>query len=162
MSVFSPSLTALARDVVDGARGKKLRIVTAESCTGGLVAACLTEIPGSSDVLDRGFITYSNDSKMAQLSVERKTLADFGAVSPAAAMEMASGALRASHADISVAITGIAGPGGGTADKPVGLVYIAVGDQSVTKHNFTGDRAAVRLAAVEAALGALKEEIEKS
>jgi nicotinamide-nucleotide amidase len=160
MSLFSPQLTALAQDVVNAARRKNLHIVTAESCTGGLLSGCLTEIAGVSSVLDCGFITYSNDSKMAQLAVEQKTLANFGAVSSQVAIEMAKGALRASHADLAISITGIAGPGGGTAEKPVGLVYIAVADRRkldapiVLKNNFNGDRTTIRLAAIIAALTA--------
>lgn len=165
MSLFPPSLLALAEDVIRHARQKRLRIAAAESCTGGLLSACLTEVSGASDAFDRGFIVYSNDAKMAQLAVERKTLADFGAVSAQTALEMAEGALRASHADIAVAVTGIAGPGGGTAEKPVGLVYLALANGKntdaphVVENHFDGDRAAVRLSSVDAALRALLQDI---
>ncbi|MGE0766894.1 MAG: CinA family protein [Hyphomicrobiaceae bacterium] len=106
-------------------RGKALRIATAESCTGGLIAALLTEIPGSSDVVDRGFVTYSNEAKMQMIGVNQGLLNEFGAVSREVALAMAEGALAHSPADVSIAVTGVAGPGGGTASKPVGLVHIA-------------------------------------
>jgi nicotinamide-nucleotide amidase len=117
---------ALARSLLDLCRMRKLTIVTAESCTGGLVAGALTEIPGSSDVVDRGFVTYSNEAKHAMLGVETATLATFGAVSKETAVAMAVGALEQADANLSVSITGIAGPGGATPDKPVGLVHLAV------------------------------------
>lgn len=101
----------------------KFTIVTAESCTGGLIAAALTEIPGSSDVVDRGFVTYSNAAKESMLGVPHEILRRYGAVSEHTARAMAEGALRASPCDVSVAVTGIAGPGGGSAEKPVGLVH---------------------------------------
>ena len=106
-------------------RERGLHIATAESCTGGLVAAMLTEIAGSSDVVDCGFVTYSNEAKQTLLGVPAATLVRHGAVSAETARAMAAGALQSSRADISVAITGIAGPGGGTRQKPVGLVYFA-------------------------------------
>jgi nicotinamide-nucleotide amidase len=117
---------ALARSLLDLCRMRKLTIVTAESCTGGLVAGALTEIPGSSDVVDRGFVTYSNEAKHAMLGVETATLATFGAVSKETAVAMAVGALEQADANLSVSITGIAGPGGATPGKPVGLVHLAV------------------------------------
>jgi nicotinamide-nucleotide amidase len=164
MSLYAEDLIQSAQIIIDEARAKKLHLVTAESCTGGIIAGCLTEIAGSSDVFDRGFVCYSYDSKMAQLDVARKTINDFGAVSAETALEMAEGALRASHADISIAITGIAGPGGGTAEKPVGLVYIGVANGKnantyTLKHNFAGDRSAVRLATLHVALDILHKEI---
>jgi nicotinamide-nucleotide amidase len=165
MSLFPPAVLVLAREILEQAKTKKLRLVTAESCTGGLIAACLTEIAGSSEVFERGFITYSNDAKMTNLGVSRKTLLDFGAVSSETALEMAEGALRASNADIAVAVTGIAGPQGGTDDKPVGLVYIGIaclknGESETFKNIFTGDRSAVRAASVVAALAALKNQLD--
>jgi nicotinamide-nucleotide amidase len=132
---------------------------TAESCTGGLIAGAITDVAGSSAWFDRGFVTYSNDSKSEMLGVRAATLAAHGAVSEATAREMATGALARSAADISVAVTGIAGPAGGSPGKPVGLVCFAWARRggpvdALTVH-FTGDRAAVRSAAVAAALDGL-------
>ena len=122
---YEEELRGLAHALLDLCRAKRLMIATAESCTGGLVAAMLTEIPGSSDVLERGFVTYSNAAKTAMLGVPADVIARFGAVSRETAEAMAQGALAYSPADLAVAITGIAGPGGGTPDKPVGLVHFA-------------------------------------
>lgn len=119
------SSRAAAKRVLDLCRARGLLVATAESCTGGLVAAALTEIAGSSDVVDRGFVTYSNAAKQAMLGVPVGTLERFGAVSAQTAKAMAAGALKNSRADITVSITGIAGPGGGTKQKPVGLVHFA-------------------------------------
>jgi nicotinamide-nucleotide amidase len=124
------SIPALVRLVLTSARQAGVMVATAESCTGGLVAAALTAIPGSSDVMDRGFVTYSNAAKTAMLGVPASLIADVGAVSAEVAAAMAEGALRASNAGITVAITGIAGPGGGSAEKPVGLVYFAAASRS--------------------------------
>lgn len=117
---------ALSRSLLDLCRMRKLKIATAESCTGGLVAAALTEVPGSSDVVDRGFVTYSNEAKHAMIGVETAKLETFGAVSKEVAIAMAFGALEYADVDLAVAITGIAGPGGATPGKPVGLVHFAV------------------------------------
>jgi nicotinamide-nucleotide amidase len=118
-------LRRMARRVLDLCRARGLRVVTAESCTGGLVAGALTEIAGSSDVVDRGFVTYSNAAKEAMLGVPASMLERHGAVSSQTAAAMVKGALKSSLADIAVSITGIAGPGGGSKEKPVGLVYFA-------------------------------------
>jgi nicotinamide-nucleotide amidase len=123
--VIDRALREKAAQVLELFRARGLKIATAESCTGGLVAGALTEIAGSSDVVDRGFVTYSNDAKEAMLGVPPATLARHGAVSAETAAAMAVGALENSSADIVVAITGIAGPGGGTQQKPVGLVHFA-------------------------------------
>ena len=119
-----------AKRVLELFRARGLMIATAESCTGGLVAAALTDIAGSSDVFDRGFVTYSNAAKEAMLAVPAATLKRHGAVSSETAAAMAAGALRHSEADVAVAITGIAGPGGGSKDKPVGLVYFAAASRN--------------------------------
>lgn len=118
-------LVALARRVVEENRAAGRRIATAESCTGGLVAAALTEIPGVSEVFDRAFVTYSNEAKMEMLGVSDDILATLGAVSEATAWAMAAGALKRSNADVAIAISGVAGPGGGSEKKPVGTVVFA-------------------------------------
>ncbi|MEM7618871.1 MAG: CinA family protein [Pseudomonadota bacterium] len=123
--MFPEHLITHAQSTLLECRAKHLKIVTAESCTGGLIAALLTEIPGSSDVFERGFVTYSNQAKIKHLNVSINTLERFGAVSKSVSCEMAQGALQNSMADISIAVTGIAGPGGGSDDKPIGLVHIA-------------------------------------
>jgi len=123
--VIDDGLRKAATKVLALCRARGLEIATAESCTGGLVAAALTAIAGSSDVVDRGFVTYSNAAKQAMLGVPAATLKRHGAVSAETAAAMAAGALKNSRADLSVAITGVAGPGGGTKEKPVGLVYFA-------------------------------------
>ncbi len=124
-TILPAELVAAARHVVDANRAAGRRVTLAESCTGGLVAAALTEIPGSSDVLEAGFVTYSNDAKVALVRVSNDVLETFGAVSVATAWSMAQGALEASGADVAVAITGVAGPGGGSEKKPVGTVVFA-------------------------------------
>ena len=134
MSLFPKDVIDLATDILSACRKRGLMIVTAESCTGGLIAAALTEIAGSSDVVDRGFVTYSNDAKTAMLGVKAETLGAYGAVSKKTAVEMATGALANSLASISVAVTGVAGPSGGSVDKPVGLVHIVVASKAVTVH----------------------------
>ena len=118
-------LVEAARKVIDANRAAGLRVAVAESCTGGLVSAALTEIPGCSDVFEAGFVTYANEAKAQMLSVSEDVLDTFGAVSVATAWSMAQGALKRSRADVAVAITGIAGPGGGSARKPVGTVVFA-------------------------------------
>jgi nicotinamide-nucleotide amidase len=157
--MFADALLAEARAVLDLCRADGLKIAIAESCTGGLVAALLTEIAGSSDVVERGFVTYSNAAKQELIGVAAATLAVHGAVSEATAREMAQGALRASRADIAVSVTGVAGPGGGSAAKPVGLVHFACATRKgvVSAERRFGDlgRGEVRLAAVRQALAML-------
>ncbi len=126
-------------------------MATAESCTGGLIAARITEVAGSSAYFDRGFVTYSNDAKMRQLDVPETLINQFGAVSAEVAKAMAQGALKNSAAQITVSVTGIAGPTGGTPQKPVGLVYIGVATHAgvtVYENHFNGDRASIRQQAV--------------
>ncbi|MEQ1714770.1 MAG: CinA family protein [Hyphomicrobium sp.] len=123
--MFSPELLIRAEKLLATLRAKDLKLATAESCTGGLVAALLTEIPGSSDVFERGFVTYSNAAKTEMLGVPADLIASHGAVSAEVAAAMAFGAVAHSRADVAVAVTGVAGPGGGTDIKPVGLVYLA-------------------------------------
>jgi nicotinamide-nucleotide amidase len=126
MSSANLPFEALARQVLDACRAHGVMLATAESCTGGMIAAALTDIGGSSDVVDRGFVTYSNDAKMEMIGVAKATLDAFGAVSHETALEMAAGALARSKAGIALSVTGIAGPGGGSAEKPVGLVWFGL------------------------------------
>jgi nicotinamide-nucleotide amidase len=129
------SMRSGAREVLDACRAARLRVATAESCTGGLIAATLTEIAGSSDVVERGFVTYHNDAKAEDLGVPEEMLVRHGAVSEPVARAMAEGALARSRTDLAVAVTGVAGPGGGTPEKPVGLVHIALARRSApTRH----------------------------
>lgn len=149
-----------AAALVDLLRGKGFLAATAESCTGGLVAGALTAIPGSSDVVDRGFVTYSNEAKAEMIGVPPALIAEHGAVSQAVALAMVAGALNASRADVAVAITGIAGPGGGSDAKPVGLVHFAAqrrGAPALHVERLYGaiGRAEVREAAVREALDLL-------
>ena len=162
--MFSDELVASAQSLLALYRQAGLRLATAESCTGGLVAALLTEVAGSSDVVERGFVTYSNEAKIEMLGVSQETLTAHGAVSGETAKEMALGALTHSRADAAVSITGIAGPGGATATKPVGLVHLAAArDGRVLQavHDvFPGDRGAVRLAALRQALSLLQDAVQ--
>ena len=128
--MLDDDIVETAREVLDLCRNKRLKIATAESCTGGLVIGALTEVAGSSDVVERGFVTYSGNAKQAMLGVPEKTLAQFGEVSRETAEAMAKGALAHALADLAVSITGIAGPGGGSTAKPVGLVHFAAADRS--------------------------------
>jgi nicotinamide-nucleotide amidase len=123
--MFSDEMKQQAVAFLDAMRASGLHFASAESCTGGLIAALLTDIPGSSDVVDRGFVTYSNEAKSEMIGVPRELIERFGAVSREVALAMAEGAIAHARADVSVAVTGVAGPGGGTAAKPVGLVHIA-------------------------------------
>jgi nicotinamide-nucleotide amidase len=159
--MFDDALLSEARDLLAQARAQHARIVTAESCTGGLIAALLTEIPGSSDVVERGFVTYSNEAKEDLLGVPAELLRIHGAVSEPVCRAMAQGALKNSRAQLGVAVTGVAGPGGGSAEKPVGLVYIATAHQAgdvVTREYRFGDigRERVRLHTVEKAIQLLR------
>lgn len=159
--IFPPDLLLRAQQLLVSSRAQGLRIATAESCTGGLIAALLTEIPGSSDVFGRGFVTYSNQAKQDMLGVPAATLRQHGAVSEAVARLMAEGAVRNSTAQLSVAVTGIAGPGGGSEEKPVGLVHIAVaraGEPTIHRECRFGDigRGEIRLKSVETALEMLQ------
>ena len=155
----------LAAQVLDAARSKGLKIATAESCTGGLIAGALTEVAGSSDVVDRGFVTYSNAAKQQMLGVTARSLTEFGAVSEATAKEMAYGALANSRADIAVSVTGIAGPGGGTETKPVGTVWFGCAEQGLTPtvdHMVFADcnRTEVRSKTVKHALGMILKALD--
>jgi nicotinamide-nucleotide amidase len=162
--MFTLEIETLARLLIDEARSRSLRIVTAESCTGGLVAGAICAIPGASDILDRGFVSYSNRAKQELLGVPGDLIADFGAVSEPVARMMAEGALENSNAHLSVAITGVAGPGGGTPMKPVGTVHIAT---ARTNHGLRHQaelfefetREEIQLAAVQAALQALRDRL---
>lgn len=159
--MFPPDLEDRAAVLLDRCRAAGLTIATAESCTGGLVAGLLTEIPGSSAVFERGFVVYSNEAKQELLGVPAETIAMHGAVSEPTARAMADGALAASCANLAVSVTGIAGPDGGTAEKPVGLIWFALarrGAPTLTREERFGDvgRRTVRLASVSVALELLE------
>ena len=158
---FHAALLSQAEALLESYRRAGLTIATAESCTGGLVAGCLTEIAGSSDVFERGFVTYSNAAKAEVLGVPATLIAERGAVSAEVAEAMARGALERSKADAAVALTGVAGPGGGTAEKPVGLVHFGAvrrgGAARLRREIFGGDRTAVRARSVAIALELLGE-----
>ncbi len=153
-------LQSLAETVLAQCRARSLTIATAESCTGGMIAAALTDIAGSSDVVERGFVTYSNAAKAELLSVPAELIAAKGAVSREVAEAMAAGILGHAPVDLAVSVTGIAGPGGGSPTKPVGLVYLGVARRGQTvrteRHVFAGDRTAVRRAAALRALQLLE------
>jgi nicotinamide-nucleotide amidase len=159
MSLFAAELVQPAEALLASCRAKRLKIATAESCTGGLVAGLLTSISGSSEVFDRGFVTYSNDAKRDMLGVELQTLVEKGAVSAECAREMAHGALKRSDASIAVSVTGIAGPAGGSPEKPIGLVYFACGSRKaiiVEEKRFGAlGRDGIRLASVAFAVDLL-------
>ncbi|MCB2113693.1 MAG: CinA family protein [Parvularculaceae bacterium] len=154
---FPRHIWLLAERIVDKAGAEGLMLATAESCTGGMVAAAITDVPGSSAVFDRGFVTYSNEAKAEMLGAPPAIIETFGAVSRQTACAMANGALERSRADIAVSITGIAGPGGGTDRKPVGLVWFALAAKGrsarAERRVFTdGDRGFVRMRAAQTAL----------
>lgn len=146
----------LVEDLLHQMRNLGLMLVTAESCTGGMIAAIITDRAGSSEVFERGFVTYSNKAKTEELDVPEETLFEHGAVSAQTAMAMVRGAIAHSHAEVAVSVTGIAGPGGGSDEKPVGLVYIGCGMKGGIiesfEHRFKGNREDVRIQSVEAAL----------
>jgi nicotinamide-nucleotide amidase len=139
-ALLPDELVNKARDVVEANRKLGRRIAVAESCTGGLVSAALTEIPGSSEVFEVGYVTYSNAAKLSQLKVSEEVVDTFGAVSVATAWAMARGALASSEADVAVAITGIAGPGGGTPSKPVGTVVFALAEKDADPAKIVADQ----------------------
>jgi nicotinamide-nucleotide amidase len=164
--MFDPALLTQAEELLATLRRRRLKLATAESCTGGLIAGLLTEIAGSSDVVERGFVVYSNEAKMQMLGVPENVLETHGAVSEATARAMAEGALKHALADIAVSVTGIAGPGGGSSQKPVGLVYFAcAGRETPTSHRrfvFAGaDRHNVRIKSVAAALDLIEAQLGK-
>ncbi len=150
--MITPSLLTDAKSLLNACRARGIRLATAESCTGGLIIATLTAIAASSDVVDRSFVTYSNEAKQEVLGVPMALIVRVGAVSEEVAHAMAEGALARSHADLAVSVTGLAGPGGASADKPVGLICFGlarrgralIGDRQI----FPGDRTAIRAAAV--------------
>lgn len=159
-------IEAIAEAVIRRAEAKGLMIATAESCTGGLVSGALTAIAGSSAVLDRGFVTYSNEAKVEMLGVDSELLASFGAVSESTARAMAEGAVARSRASIAVSVTGVAGPGGGSPQKPVGLVHFAAhgpNGQTVHLEKRFGDigRDAIRLESVRTALAMLMDAVSE-
>ena len=163
--MFDNALLNHAQLILAACREQKLKLATAESCTGGLIAACLTEIAGSSDVVDRGFVTYSNEAKRDLLGVPGDLIADYGAVSEPVSRAMAEGALTHSLADISVSVTGVAGPGGGTDLKPVGLVHLASarsGRSILHEKCLFGDigRSEVRLKSLEVAFTLLQRQLD--
>lgn len=170
--IISEEMTATAEYVLHAFRQHEAKIATAESCTGGLISALLTSIAGSSDVFDRGFVTYSNAAKTEQIGVRAELIEDFGAVSAEVAMAMAQGALENSNATVAVSVTGIAGPGGGSSEKPVGMVFVAIAGpdglfvEELNLGNQSRDeiRAQTALAALEmlVAFGLPDEENEKS
>jgi nicotinamide-nucleotide amidase len=162
--MFPDRLRNLCLLTMDEARERRVKITSAESCTGGLIAALFTEFSGSSDVFERGFVTYSNRSKEEVLGVPGDLIADYGAVSEAVARLMAEGALNSSRANLAIAVTGIAGPGGGTPMKPVGTVHIACArENKAVLHEacYFGDigRHEVRMATIEAALNMIRQQI---
>ena len=161
--MFPEATLKRAERVIAAAKAAGLKIATVESCTGGLIAGALTSVSGSSDVVERGFVTYANEAKTGMVGVPAELIEKVGAVSEEVARAMAEGALAHAPVDLAVAVTGIAGPGGGTPTKPVGLVHFAASRKGRTtrpaRHIFAGDRAQVRLATVDTALDLLAEMI---
>jgi nicotinamide-nucleotide amidase len=163
--VFEAETLTLAQSVLDACRARGWHVATAESCTGGLVAGALTAIAGSSDVVERGFVTYSNEAKSELLGVPAETIAAHGAVSAETAAAMAEGAVARAPVDLAVSVAGVAGPGGGSAEKPVGLVIFGLARRGrpcrTERRIFTGDRSAIRRTAVHHALGLLDAEARR-
>ena len=163
--MFEAETLTLAKSVLDACRARGWRVAIAESCTGGLVAGTLTAIAGSSDVVERGFVAYSNEAKSELLGVPAETIAAHGAVSAETAEAMAEGAVARSPVDLAVSVAGVAGPGGGSATKPVGLVIFGLARRGrpcrTERHIFAGDRSAVRRAALHLALGLLEAEARR-
>jgi nicotinamide-nucleotide amidase len=159
--MFSKELTDKAKTLLEICNAKKLTLATVESCTGGLLAGCLTSVAGSSSVVERGYVTYSNQAKIEEVGVDPDLIARHGAVSREVAEAMAAGALRHAPVDLAAGITGVAGPGGGSPEKPVGLVYVSAAAHNtvptVTENRFKGDRDAVRAASLAVALDLLTE-----
>lgn len=154
--MLPPDLTIKTHEIIKALRKNKMRLATAESCTGGLISMAITEVPGASEVFERGFVTYSNAAKIDLLTVPTFYIEDYGAVSMEVAIAMAEGALLMSKADISISVTGAAGPDGGTEEKPIGTVFIGCAlknKETVHKQfSFTGDRHSIRLQSAKAAL----------
>ncbi|NJR14146.1 MAG: CinA family protein [Phyllobacteriaceae bacterium] len=164
--MFDQEIIARSQAIIDAASARAIRIATAESCTGGLISSALTEIPGSSKVLDRAFITYSNNAKAEMLGVKVDRLMAFGAVSAEIATDMANGAVKHSDADIAISVTGIAGPDGATPQKPVGLVFMALaskrGTIEVKAYQFEDyGRSAIRLGTVNTALQLILDQLPR-
>jgi nicotinamide-nucleotide amidase len=163
--MFDHDMRAAAEHLLHACRQRKLKVATAESCTGGLIAATLTAIAGSSDVVDRAFVTYSNEAKRDMIGVPWDEIMTHGAVSEPVARSMASGALAHSAADLAVSVTGVAGPGGGTAEKPVGLVHFGAvrrdREPIAERHVFHGDRDGIRRVSVLTALALLTSLAER-
>ncbi len=163
--MFDHEMREAAEHVLNACRRRGLKVATAESCTGGLISATLTAIAGSSDVVDRAFVTYSNEAKREMIGVPWEAILGHGAVSEPVARAMAAGALGRSNADLAVSVTGVAGPGGGSAEKPVGLVHLAVARKGFEplseRHVFPGDRDNIRRLTVLTALTMLSTLVER-
>jgi nicotinamide-nucleotide amidase len=164
--IFPDASLELARRLLADCEARAWHLASAESCTGGLIIACLTEIPGSSSVVERGYVTYDNRAKAEMLGVPAALFERVGAVSEEVARAMAEGALSRAGVDLAIAVTGIAGPGGATPTKPVGLVHLAVARRGAstlhTRELFPGDRAAIRLASLDAALTLALQAVNQS
>ena len=162
--MFSVKLIGLAEKVILACEKNNLQLTTAESCTGGLISGCLTAVSGASKILHCGYVTYTNKSKTKLLGVSANILNEHGAVSEIVSKSMANGAIKSGNADVSVSVTGIAGPGGGTTNKPVGLVHISAARKNFKilheRHLFDGDRETIRLQTVKTALELLLKQVK--